>query len=713
MKKLSFLLLAVMAILSACENNSNKAPMTDNPFLMEWDTPFGVPPFDKIKNEHFMPAFEKGIELQNQEIEALVNNTEKPTFANTIEALDKSGRYLRRVQAVFFNLTEAHTSDAIMAINDSISPRLANHKDNIMLNEKLFARVKTVADEQKELNLALETENASKLSTEQQSLLDEIYNGFVRGGVELKEADKARLREINEKLASLYPKFGNILMQENNEFYMHITDEAELAGLSEGIKSAAAETAREKGVNGWAFTLDKPSWIPFLQYSENRARRQELYTARMNRGNNEKFNTSPVINEILVLREEKARLMGYANFAEFTVSDNMAKTTENVYKLMLDLWKPALAKAKAEGAELQSLMNKDGIEGEIKSWDWWYYTEKLRAEKFNLDENQLRPYFSLEKVKNGAFELASRLYAIKFVKRDDLPKYHPDVEAYEVTEEDGKHIGVLYLDYFPRASKRGGAWMEEYRKQSGSGADLVSPIIVNVCNFTKPTGNTPSLLSIEEVETLFHEFGHGLHGLLSQVQYQTISGTSVKRDFVELPSQIMENWCMQPEMLKLYAFHYETGEVIPQELVEKIQQAAQFNQGFVTVEYLASALLDMDYHTASNASEIDLSNFETNAMNRLGLIDAIIPRYKTNYFSHSFDGEAYAAGYYVYIWAAVLDTDAFELFVQKGLFDRETGKLFRDQIISKGGSNDPMIMYTNFRGAQPDITPLLKKRGLL
>jgi peptidyl-dipeptidase Dcp len=600
-----------------------------------------------------------------------------------------------------------------MEINNNIAPQLAGHRDNIMLKAELFERVKTVVDEQKELNLEIEKGNAKALNQEQKALLDKVYKGFVRGGSELNEKDQESLRKINKKLAGLYPQFGEVLMRQGNAYFMLVENESDLAGLPQSVKDAAAQLAIDKGhESAWAFNLDKPSWIPFLQYADNRELRKELYTAWMNRGKTEEFNTTSIINEILVLREKKAQLLGYNNFAEYAVDKNMAKTPENVYQLLLDLWEPSLARAKQEAVELQQLMNADGISGDLESWDWWYYTEKLRLAKYALDETELRPYFSLEAVKNGAFKLAGKLYGLKFEKRTDLPVYHEDVETYEITEEDGTHIGIFYVDYFPRASKRGGAWMDAFRKQSGSGAQMISPVIVNVCNFTKPTANAPSLLSIDEVETLFHEFGHALHGFLSNVTYQSISGTSVKRDFVELPSQIMENWALQPEMLKLYAYHYKTGDLIPDELVIKIQKSAQFNQGFATTEYLAASILDMDYHTAANASEIEIETFEKASMDNIGLIDAIIPRYRSNYFAHAFSGEGYAAGYYVYIWAAVLDSDAFEAFAQNGLFDRELGQSFRDNIISRGGSDDPMTLYMNFRGAEPSIEPLLKKRGL-
>ncbi|MFK5856127.1 MAG: M3 family metallopeptidase [Bacteroidota bacterium] len=713
MKKLTILMLSIIVLMTACQDNKPTEEMNENPFFTEWTTPFGVPPFDKITEEHFMPAFNQGIENQNKEIDVIVGNTEPATFGNTIEALDKSGEELRRVGGVFFNLTEANSNEKITKIEGEIAPKLANHKDNIMLNAKLFNRVKQVYDKQNNLNIETEIGNDAALNIQQLALLDNTYQEFVRGGSELNDTDQAKLRKINERLASLYPEFGNILQKEGNNYYMLIEDETELSGLPNSVKGAAATVATEKGHEGaWAFTLDKPSWIPFLQYADNRDRREELYTVWMNRGKTEAYNTTPVVNEILVLREQKAKLLGFNNFAEYAISKNMAKTPDKVYELLMGLWTPSLEKAKNEATDLKTIMNKDGVPGNLQTWDWWYYTEKLRKEKYDLDENELRPYFSLEQVKKGAFELAHRLYGLTFVRRPDLPVYHEDVETYEILEADGQHVGILYLDYFPRASKRGGAWMEAYRKQSGSGDNMITPIIVNVGNFTKPTADAPSLLSIDEVQTLFHEFGHGLHGLLSNIEYQTISGTSVKRDFVELPSQIMENWALEPDMLELYAYHYKTGELIPKALVDKIQKSSQFNQGFVTTEYLAASLLDMNYHTAKKADDINLETFEKQSMEELGLIDAIIPRYRSNYFNHAFGGEGYAAGYYVYIWAAVLDADAYEAFVEQGIFNRELGQSFRDNIISRGGSEDPMTLFVNFRGAEPSLEPLLKKRGL-
>lgn len=712
MKKNLFIVLALSLIFSACKTKQN--PMGENPFFAEYGTPFEVPDFSKIKTEHYMPAFEEGIKQQESEIETITSNNEAPTFENTLEALDNSGAQLDKVSSVFFNQFSANTNDEIKAINKEIAPKLAAHNDNINLNPKLFQRVKAVYDQQQELNLGVEQKNEKTLSTEQKALLDKVYTGFIRGGANLNETDQAKLREINGKLALLYPQFGENVMKESQSHTLVIEKETDLSGLPQSVRDAAAETAKTKGQDGkWIFTMDKPSWIPFLQYADNRELRKELYTAWMNlANNNNEFDNKEVIQEVLKLRLEKAKLMGFKTYADFAIANNMAKTPENVLALLTQLWESALPMAKREAAELQSIIDKEGGNFKLESWDWWYYTEKLRKEKYALEESELRPYFSLANVQKGAYELVKRIYGLNIIPRNDIPTYHEDVQAWEVQEENGDHVGILLVDYFPRESKKGGAWMSSYRKQEGQGADFVTPVIVNVGNFTKPTANEPSLLSLDEVQTLFHEFGHGLHGLLSNVKYNSISGTSVKRDFVELPSQIMENWALEPEMLKVYAKHYKTGEPIPDELIEKIQRSGQFNQGFITLEYLAASLLDIKFHQLENIEGLDVLAFEKQSMNELGLIDAIIPRYRSTYFNHSFGGEGYSAGYYVYIWAAVLDADAYEAFVEKGIFDRATGESLRKNIISRGGSDEPMTLYKNFRGADPSIEPLLKKRGL-
>jgi len=705
-------MLAASVLFSACDTTKNK--MGDNPFFAEYGTAFEVPDFSKIKNEHYMPAFEEGIKQHAAEIDAIANNEEAPTFENTLVALDKSGSLLDKVSSVFFNQFSANADDSIKAINKQVAPMLAAHNDNINLNPKLFERVKAVYNQQKELNLIIEAENQSALSTEQMSLLNKVYTGFVRGGANLNDEDQAKMRDINGKLALLYPQFGENVIKESQAYKLVIENAENLSGLPQSVIDAAAETATAKGMEGkWVFTLDKPSWIPFLQYSDKRELRKEIYTAWMNiANNNNEFDNKEVIKEILKLRLEKAKLLGYNTYADFAIDNNMAKTPENVLNLLTKLWDAALPMAKREAKELQAIIDKEGGNFKVESWDWWYYAEKLRKEKYALDESELRPYFSLANVQQGAYELVKRIYGLNIVRRDDIPVYHEDVEAWEVQEENGDHIGILLVDYFPRESKRGGAWMSSYRKQQGAGKDFVTPVIVNVGNFTKPTANEPSLLSLDEVETLFHEFGHGLHGLLSKVEYNTISGTSVKRDFVELPSQIMENWALEPALLKTYARHYKTGEPIPDELIAKIQKSGHFNQGFVTLEYLAASLLDIKFHKLDNVDGLDVLAFEKQAMDELGLIKEIIPRYRSTYFNHSFGGEGYSAGYYVYIWAAVLDTDAYQAFVENGIFDRATGDALRNNIISRGGSDEPMTLYKNFRGADPSIDPLLTKRGL-
>lgn len=711
MKKTFFILLAVSILFSACETQDE---MADNPFFAEYGTPFEVPDFNKIKTEHYIPAFEEGIKQHAAEIIAIAENTEAPTFENTLVAMDKSGTLLDKVSSVFYNQFGANTNDEIKAINKEIAPKLAAHGDNINLNPKLFARVKVVYDEQEALKLSIEEKSDQTLTTEQTALLDKVYNGFVRGGANLNAEDQTSMREINGKTALLYPQFGENVVNDRLAYALVIENEEDLSGLPQSVRDAAAETANAKGLEGkWAFTMDKPSWIPFLQYADNRDLREEIYQAWMNIGNNNNKNDNKeVIKEILQLRLKKAQLIGYNTFAEYAIDNNMAKTPENVLTLLTKLWDAALPMAAEEAKELQKMIDKDGGNFKLQSWDWWYYTEKLRKEKYALEESELRPYFSLASVQEGAYELVKRIYGLNIVRRDDIPVYHEDVQAWEVQEENGDHIGILLVDYFPRASKRGGAWMSSYRKQMGAGDDFVTPVIVNVGNFTKPTANEPSLLSLDEVTTLFHEFGHGLHGLLSNVEYSTISGTSVKRDFVELPSQIMENWALEPALLKSYAKHYKTGEVIPDELIAKIQKSGKFNQGFITLEYLAASLLDIKFHMLDNVDDIDVLAFEKQAMNELGLIDEIIPRYRSTYFNHSFGGEGYAAGYYVYIWAAVLDSDAYQAFVDNGIFDRATGDKLRKELISRGGSDDPMTLYKNFRGADPSIEPLLAKRGL-
>jgi len=702
----SWLAVPVLVLMASgiCLGAAEEASVEKNPLLEAWKTPFGVPPFAEIREAHYMPAFQAAMAEQAAEIEAIVGTEEPPTFENTLVALDESGRTLVRVSNTFYNLNSAHTNEEMQAIAKEVAPLLSRHRDDIKLNEKLFQRIEAVEAQKAELSL----------SREQERLLEEHYERFVRGGANLKGEAREQLRAINEELSVLTLKFGENILEETNAFEMVLDAEAELAGLPDGVVAAAAEAAKERGhTDKWVFTLHKPSWIPFLQYSERRDLREKLYTGVMNMGNNGNERDNKVIlRQIAALRVKKANLLGFPTHAHFKLDNNMAENPENVYKLLDQIWAPALKVAKNEVAEMQELVEADGHDFKLATWDWWYYAEKLRMAKYDLDEEELRPYFKLENVIDGVFTVATKLWGLQFTERKDLPTYHPDVKAFEVKEADGSHIGILYTDYFPRASKRGGAWMSAFRKQARVDGRKITPVIYNVGNFSKPTGDKPSLISIDEVLTLFHEFGHALHGLLADTTYVGLSGTDVSIDFVELPSQIMENWAFEPEVLALYAKHYETGKVIPAELVEKLEKAQHFNQGFKTVEYLAASYLDLNWHTLTKAEAPDVEKFETASMERIGLISEIIPRYRTTYFRHIFSS-MYSAGYYSYIWAEVLDKDAFQAFKDAGIFNRKTAASFRENILSRGKTEDAMVLYKKFRGTEPNIEPLLAKRGLI
>jgi len=687
-----------MLTIEAQENKQNM-----NPFFQPYSTPYEVPPFDKIKNEHFKPAILEGIKRHEAEINAIANNTAAPTFENTILAMETAGELLSNVNIVFSNLNGANTNEEIQKIAKEISPNLAAHSDNIYLNEKLFARVKAIWDKKESLGLNLE----------QAKILENLHKAFVRSGANLAAADKDKLRKINAELSMTSLKYGQNILAETNKYELVITDKKDLAGLPQELINTAADDAKAKGKEGkWVFTLSNSSVMPFLQYSSNRKLRQEIWNAYQTRGNHDdaldnKENAIKLAN----LRGEKARLLGYKSHAAYVLEESMAKNPENVAKLLNDLWTPALAIAKTEASDIQKMMDKDGVKDKVKPYDWRYYTEKIRKQRFDLDEQELKPYFSLDNARNGIFQVTEKLYGLKFKQLNDVPKYHDEVTVWEVTEADGSHVGILYMDFFPRASKRGGAWMTSYRSQKTVDGKRKAPVISIVCNFTKPSGDTPALLTFDEVTTFFHEFGHALHGLLSNVTYKSLAGTSVPRDFVELPSQIMENWAAEPEVLKMYAKHYKTGEVIPDALIQKLQKSGTFDQGFATVEYLAASFLDMDYHTQTAPIQLDANTFEKNSMKKIGLIDAIIPRYRSTYFSHIFSG-GYSSGYYSYIWSGVLDTDAFEAFKTTNLFNPEKAKLFRKNVLEKGGTEDPMVLYKRFRGAEPSVEPLLRKRGL-
>lgn len=703
MKKIVLFSICVGVLYWACAQQSVPLPEGDNPFFGTWDTPFETPPFDAIKEGDFMPAFNAGIDMHKAEIALITASKKNSTFKNTIEALDCSGALLTKVGNVFGCLNGANTNDELQQIARDVTPLLSKHQDDILLDANLFARVKAV----------YEKKDSLKLNVEQNTLLEETYKAFVRGGANLDGEKQAELRAINEELSTLTLKFGQNILKEDNDFQLVIDKKADLAGLPEAVIAGAAEAGTALGHEGkWVFTLHKPSWIPFLQYSEKRALREKIYKAYYSRGSNSnEFDNTAIAPKIAALRVKKANLLGYPTHAHFVLEENMAKEPDNVYQLLNQLWDPALKIAKKEAEEMQAMITAEGKNFKLESYDWWYYAEKLKKAKYALDDEALRPYFKVENVIDGVFSVAANLYGLQFEERMDIPKYHEDVKVFEVKEADGSHVGILYTDYFPRPSKRGGAWMNSLRKQSKFRKKNITPVIYNVGNFAKPTADKPSLISLEEVGTLFHEFGHALHGLLSDCTYETLSGTAVSRDFVELPSQIMENWALHPEVLKMYAKHYETGEAIPQELIDKITNAGHFNQGFISVEYLAASFLDMDWHTLTNAEEMDAAAFEKDSLDKIGLIPEIISRYKSYYFNHIFSG-GYSSGYYSYIWAEVLDADAFEAFKETSLFDKATADSFRKNILAAGGTEDPMTLYIRFRGAEPKVEPLLKKRGL-
>jgi peptidyl-dipeptidase Dcp len=695
MKKTFLLLFIAGLLLCSCLQQE------ENPLLSDFDTLYQVPPFDKITEEHYLPAFKEGMERQNMEIDAIVNNPETPTFENTIEAMEGTGSLLRKVGNVFGVLNGTMTNENMQNIAKEIAPLRSKHRDDIRLNDKLFQRIKAVYEQKDKLDL----------TTEQNTLLVKYYKDFVRSGANLDEEKKAKLKGINQELSILTVTFGENVLKENNRFEMVIDKKEDLAGLPQAAIIGAEEAAKERGHEGkWVFTIHKPSMIPFLQYSEKRDLREKIFKAYINKGNNnDELDNKANLAKIAALRVERVNLLGYKTHADYVLENNMAKKPENVYKFLNQLWKPALRIAKREARELQEMIRKEGHDFKLQPWDWWYYAEKLKKAKYALDEEMLRPYFELDNVREGAFSVANKLWGIQFIERKDIPKYHEDAKVFEVKEADGSHIGILYTDYFPRASKRGGAWMNSFRKQSRLHGKDIHPVITNNGNFSKPTGGKPALISSEEVLTLFHEFGHALHGLLSDCTYNRLSGTSVARDFVELQSQIMENWAFEPEVLKMYAKHYETGEVIPQELVDKLKKAGHFNQGFANVEYLAASFLDMDWHTLTEAKEQDAHKFETESLDKIGLIPEIIVRYKSPYFNHIFSG-GYSSGYYSYIWAEVLDADAFQAFKEASIFDQKTAQSYRENILERGGTEDPMILYKRFRGAEPTVEPLLKKR---
>lgn len=699
MKKLTILPVALMLLLAACGTQEKNG----NPFFSEYDTPFQIPPFEQIDTTHYLPAFEQGIKEQEAEIDAIVNNTNEPTFENTIMALQNSGELLRKVSIVFYGVNSAETNPTMQRIAREVSPLMTKHGDNISLNEKLFQRIKTLFENKENLGL-----DELQLRT-----LTKYYDDFVRNGANLSEADKEKLRNINQELAKLTLQFNENQLAETNKNFMLVVDKMEdLDGLSSDVISAAAETAKQVGHEGkWVFTLQKPSMLPFLTYAKNRELREKLYRGYFMRGdNNNDFDNKEIWRSVANLRVERAQLLGYNSHADFVIANNMAKTPEKVYEFLHKVMEPALEASKRDLAEMQKIANKEGANFKLASWDWWFYAEKLRKEKYDLDENEIKPYLLLSNVREGMFHVANKLYGITFTQRTDLPKYHADVETFEVKEADGSPVGILFLDYHPRPGKRSGAWCGSYRRQGYKGDEKIYPLSTIVCNFTAPTAETPALLSWDETETMFHEFGHALHGLFTDGKYSRIAG-SVPRDMVELPSQIMEHWAGEPEVLKVYAKHYQTGEPMPDALIEKLSKASTFNQGFATAEYIAAAILDLDWHSLTKPTELDANTFEKESMARINLIPEILPRYRTTYFTHITGG--YSAGYYVYLWAGVLDADAFQAFKETGdIYNKEVAAKFRTHILQDGGNDDGMVQYFKFRGQEPSIDALLKVRGL-
>jgi peptidyl-dipeptidase Dcp len=698
MKKALFVII-LMSIL--CASGCKSKLKSDNPFFNTYDTPFEVPPFEKIKPAHFMPAFLKGFEEQKNEINAIINNPQEPTFENTIKAFEYSGQLLQRVSSVFGSLNSANTNDSLQAINRELSPVSSKHRDDINLNDTLFKRIKSVYDNKTKF----------KLTDEESKILEDTYKDFIRSGAALTTENKDKLRKINKELSMLSVQFGQNLLSETNGFNLIIDKKEDLSGLPEGVINQAAGTAKSLRMDGkWVFTLQVPSMTPFLQYSDRRDLREKLFTAYFMKGDNDnEHDNKAIIAKIAKLRVERSHLLGYDSFADYVLEKTMAKTPDKVFSFLGQVWNAALPVAKAEAAAQQEVITKEGGKFKLAPWDWWYYTEKIKKQKYDLDDELTRPYFKIDNVMEGMFYVANRLYGLTFTTRTDIPKYHPDVRTFEV-KRDGKHVGILMIDNYPRLSKRGGAWCGAFRGQSRDiNGKMIYPIVTMVTNSTPPTSDKPALLTSEEASTLFHEFGHALAALLSN---KTYPGGSLPRDFVELPSQLMEHWVLEPQVLKEYAKHYQTGEVIPADLVEKLVKSGKFNTGFLTVEYLAAALLDMEYHTIKEPAEINIRDFEKKAMDKYGLIPEIKPRYRSTYFNHIWAG-GYSAGYYGYIWCEILDADAFQAFKETGdIFNKDVASRFEKEILSKGGSRDPHDMYISFRGKEPSIDALLENRGL-
>ncbi len=714
MKKLFFV--TTLLFLFSCQENKNQSNLKSdiNPFFQEWNTPFGVPPFTMIKDEHYMPAFKKGMEENIKEIENIVNNSSKPTFSNTIEELERTGKLLSKVQRTFSNLASSNTNPQLQELQRELSPLLSSHYDKISLNEGLFLRIEKIWKEKEKINL----------TKEQRKLLEDTRKQFVRSGALLNNEQKSKITEINAKISELTTQFGQNLLAETNGFEL-ILEKSDLEGLSENVIAAAKEAAiqkmnqeknkekKKKYQEKYLFTPHRTSMYPFLTESSRRDLRKKLYNSYILRGdNNNENDNKEVAAKIAKLRAEKAKLMGYETHAHFVLEERMLKTPEEVYDLLIQLWKPALNRAKKEVADMQSVVDSEEKDFKIEAWDWWQYSEKVRKKKYDLDESAIKPYLSIDNALKGVFNTTNKLWGITFTEIYDIDMYHPDARIWEVNDKDGTHLGIFIGDYFTRSNKRGGAWMSSFKGQSNlDGRER--PIVVNVCNFPAPVGDNPSLLSFENLITLFHEFGHAMHGILTDVTYGSMSGTSGPRDFTEFPAQILEHWASEPEVMKSFATHYKTGEPIPENLINKILKASKFNQGFINTEYLAASLLDMDWHTISADEDLKNSNqFEEESMIKYGLISEIAPRYRSTYFAHIFSG-GYSSGYYSYVHSAVLDSDGFEAFKETGdVFNPDLADKLRTHIYEKGSTEDAMELYIKFRGKKPMIEPLLKVRGL-
>ena len=719
-KIINMIALSVITLASCTSKPEQKTEAVGpNPFLTEYTTPFQVPPFDQIKIEHYMPAFEAGIKEQQAEIEAIANNSETPTFQNTILPFDKSGETLDRVSNVFFNLNECLTNDEMIAIAEQVLPMLSKHSDAIMMNPKLFERIDYVYQHRNEMGL----------DDQQIRVVEKYHQDFVRNGAALPADKQAELSQINEQLSTLSLQFGNNLLKENANYKLVIEDEKDLAGLPQTSIDAAADQAKADGMEGkWVFTLSKPSLIPFLQFADNYKLRKEMYDAYYNRGdNNNEYDNKALIKQMLELRLRKAQLFGYENFADYVLAVNMAHDSKTVDKFLIDIFKPAQELAKKELAEMQEIRYKEYMSrtfekeeivkpkdrvNKIYGSDWWYYAEKLRKAKYDFDENYIKPYLTVDNVRNGMFMAANKLYGITFTQNTNLPIYYPGVETYEVREANGDLLGILYLDYYPRESKSGGAWCTSFRE---SGHDIngkkIYPVVSLVMNFTPASGDTPALLTWDETETMWHEFGHSLHAFFSDGLYSRTCG-NVPHDYVELPSQIMENWVAEPEVIRMFAKHYQTGDVMPDSLINKIENSALFNQGFMTTELIAASILDMKFHELTEAKDIDVKAFEKQQMDAIGLMPEILPRYRPTNFAHIFSG-GYSAGYYAYTWAEVLDKDAFNYFKTSGdLFNQELAASFRKNCLQECGNDEGMVQYRKFRGQDPDYEPYLRARGL-